>query len=1329
MPESEGRSQEYPNLLEDGQEEGRFLRSRRWLLDAGVQDSIGLLRGLRGEAARLAEMEGRPVFSLLAVLRDPHPQHLRELILSCRCQSYQDWELILVDDGSRDRGHMEMVEEWAARDPRVRPIAREIPGGDSHARNVAAAAATGDFLSVVDADGILHPMALGILARHLREDPAVNLVFTNELELERDSDRPVAHLLKPPFDAFTLLRIPYLGRLVAMRRDLVLQVADGGPIFRQELDGIEEHDLWLRLALSGRVVARHVPLYAYSRREGSAEAAAARHAALPEKRAALLHRHVPRAYPGATWTSRPADGPSPLVASSVWITGLPGRPRPGLLIVVPFKDQADTTLACLDAIERQVHSLDIRVVLVDNNSAEPETGTKLAAWLGRPRGGRYEVLEDRGAFNFARLNNAAVARFGGDRDLILFLNNDVELSTPQALQVMAMQLLACPDAGFVGIKLNYPGGRGVQHGGVRFVEHMLGSGYPQLVHANSPQEFVDADRVALCVTFACAMTRRETFESLGGLEERFVPNGFGDVDISLRALAAGYRHYYLGSLEGVHHESLSRGSSNEDVEFSTLHERHGRVIAEWRMRHLFRAARHPWPVASPLQGAGVEAVHPAGMPLRYRIADRAANALRRLLGPGYGPCRTAAVRAVKLARRFRSLAAIFSALRAAIKPIPLLGPAAAWGIRSGRRAIRSARIAKAVAGHVLREPRAVKRLGGALSAGGVEGLLRELAEQLPELPLQPYAAALQFRKSRPTPERLASLRSRDWPADAPKFSVIVPVYNTREAWLREMLGSVLGQTYPHWELICVDDASPSPRVREVLEEFAASDPRIVPILERRNRGVAAATNRGLEAASGDYVAFLDHDDSLEPHALQAFAEAVLRDRPDMLYSDEAVTGERLDKVLRVDLRPDFSYDHYLGHPYFVHLIAARTSIVRGVGGLDEGLAISQDVDLNLRLIEACETVCHVPEVLYRWRTHVGSLGHRKMDECTEVTRGVLERHFRRTGQRAEFEDRIHFNHRDVRFLPPQGLRVAVLVTPSGIPGRTEECLAGLGRSLDRALADVVVLDPRDGVGLARRLNEAVGGLEGAYTHLLFLDDAIRAGDRGWLEHMLGFASRRDVGVVGALMLNDRRRVVHSGLAIRRDGRIVASHRGSPFRHWIAGRNPGRIGELLASHDVSAVAGACLLTGVGVFEGLGGFDEGYNAGRHDADYCLRAAESGYKVVLDAYAVHRLADARAEDAILRGSPDDDARFRERHGGRIERGDPFDRAADEGSARPPRTTRIDLPSSPKGARPARVELHGPDESKRRPHDPPAGASRRGASDLDRERYPWGMKAGNPE
>jgi len=1353
------RISDYIALLGDGTEEGQFLRSNPWILDANRQDSDTLICALRIEAARFEELPFRPMFSLLAVLRETAPRYLRELILSCRCLSYQDWNLVLVDDGSRAREHLDLARDWCARDSRMHLITLETPRGPCHAKNLAIERATGDYLILVDGDGVLHPMALGLLARHLNEDPNVNLVFTNEAEIDRNSKRLANFLLKPLFDPFTLLRVPYLGRLLAVRRSLLEYCIECGPVFRHEFEGIEEHDLWLRLALSGGVVSRHAPLFAYYRRASSASPLFLNPSRMAEKRRRLLAEHVPRAYPGAVWTAKIPRDRDPLASSSVWITDLPGQPAPRLLVVIPFKDQVETTIKCLESIERQEHTLDVLVVLVNNRSTKPSTRPRLLDWMASPRTAKYELLDHDGAFNFARLNNTAIARFGHERELFLFMNNDVELSTAQTLQVMAMQLLADRGIGFVGIRLYYPGGNEIQHGGVRFDEHVRGSGYYDLVHVKSDFEFVDAERVSLCVTFACAMTRRETFERLGGLEEVFFPNGFGDVDICLRALDVGYRHYYLGSLEGIHHESMSRGTPSEDIEVAKLHERHGQTIASWRPRHLNRASRHAWPLLvlppnewpEPSAEIGESGTFPAlhssltlaahspfRLPLRYRLADKVVEVLKDGLGPAYGGVRSAAIKSAKLCHRLRSPGSLYSTLRALIKPVPLLGPLSAGLVRGARRLTAGGIAARRIAGHLRRNPSSGWRLARSFRAGGALALLQDLAVQIPTLQLESRLASLWFKRTRPSPGFLAALRARKWPAEAPKASVIMPVYNIREDWLRQAVESVLEQTYPNWELICVNDASRATHVKRALEELASRDSRMIVIHSEWNRGVAAASNLGLSIAKGDYVFFMDHDDFLEPHALQRFAEAIIQDRPDMIYSDEAITGENIGTILRVDARPAFSYDHYLGHPYFVHLIAVRTALLRGVGGLNETMGISQDVDLNLRLIEVCQTICHVPEVLYRWRTHRASLGHQKMHQCRASTRQALERHFARTRQAVAFEDEHHFNYRDVRFQHNWRARVVILVVSLAPPVGLRCCLGSLERTVDPSLADIVVIDHqpdspalesdlaevrkqhhvvthRGFMNLSEIINTGVAAVQGPYTHYLILSPEIEAIDQGWLEHMLAFGQRTDVGVVGALLLGQTEVVHDAGLVIGRDGLADHAFRGSPFRHWIAGRNPGQNGSLLASRDVSAVPAACMLTRADVFHRLNGFDERLAVVLGDADYCLRASAAGYKTIHDAYAVllHRGNDVRST-SVHGQHPEDVRLFLDRHRALIEMGDPFHhpllgvpRIASEGRAQgsrvstpQPRTRRVVLPPAATSSTTTRSLAHGAEETSRGPH-----------------------------
>ena len=1339
--------------------ETKFLRSMPWILDAIEQEPDTLMKSLQFEASRFKELARQPTFSLLAVLRDTKPRHLQELILSVRCQSYESWQLVLVDDGSRSREHLEIAGTWASQDSRIRLRCLEWPVGPSRSKNLAIEESTGDFLILVDGDGVLHPMALGVMARHINDDPQVNFVFSNEAEINSHSTSLGNFLLKPPLDLFTLLRISYVSRLFAVERGLLRGPELRCEAFHQAYDGIEEHDLLIRLVLSRSVVSRHAPMFTYYSRAGSRAMSQATAAELAEKRRQMLAEHVPRIYPRATWTAKVSSEKDSLAATNLWITDLPELESPKLLIVIPFKDQIETTIKCLESIERQVHRLDVVVALVNNRSIEPGTLPRLRDWTNKQRMSRYEILYHDGAFNFARLNNAAIARLGRERDLILFLNNDVELLTPQALQTMAMQLLADPGIGFVGLKLLYPGGTEIQHGGVRFVEDTYGSGYYMLSLARHASEFVDAERVSLCVTFACAMTRRETFEKLGGLEEVFLPNSLGDADLCLRALDAGYRNYYFGSLTGIHHESISRGHVNEDIEYSALHERHGKIIASWRHRHLNRCRHVAWPLLMlpydepgtayedklPCHGAEiprpplrVKRVSPFRLPLRYRLADLAVNILNVVLGPVYGYLRTRLLRAGKRARKLITPGSVYSSLRMMVKPLPFLGPASAFALRSARRLASGTRSLRILARQLWRDSSGCSRLAAALRAGGYHGFLEELSAQVPTLQLEPYLASVRFKRCRPSQRQLEKLRSEPWPASSPRVTIVMPVYNIRETWLRQAVESILAQTYPHWELICVNDASPAPHIRIVLDELASRDGRVRVLHCTKNRGVSVATNLGIKESRGDYVCFMDHDDYLEPHALHRFAQAILEVGPDMLYSDEAITKEDIDKILRIDSRPAFSYDHYLGHPYFVHLIAVRTELVRKVGGLNESMSISQDVDLNLRLIEVCQTICHIPEALYRWRTHPASLGHQKMDQCRAMTRGALERHFARTDQNALFEEETHFNFRDVRFQHDSRARVAIVIATATRADLLNSCLGSLERTVDPALAEIVVMDRslnddrrerNQGVNQKHHIvsssgtsngsaimNTAVAALRGSYTHYLFLSSEIEATAPGWLEHMLGYGQRNDVGVVGALLLGSDQAVRHSGLIVSMDGQVGYALEGFPFRHWIAGRNPGPNGSLLASRDVSAVTAACMLVRADLFHRLNGFDDELPDLYCDADFCLRASALGFKVVQDAYAILYQRGSKPCASILLDRHSDLARrFHERHREFITQGDPFSIPTtsrrglptsfkeDEEKApltRRPRTRRVALPQGVTATKMIRMDAQVTDVHGRGPH-----------------------------
>lgn len=1302
MTRDKGSTDDYTIIITGDTEERAFLRSTPWILDAHPQNPDSLSLSLRHESSRLRELPLQPKFSLLTAIRDVNPQHLGQLILSLRCQSYQRWELLLIDDGSKSCKHLPMARRWADRDPRISLKCLEKPVGPSRARNKAAEESTGDYLMITDDDGVFHPMALGIFVRLVNENPNVNFMFANEVEIDSTSTSLTNFVLKPPFDLSTVLRIPYVGRPYAVDRGLLMRATGVGPVFRDEYDGVEEHDLILRLARTRDFESRHSVSFIYYRRVGSAESLRRSTGDLEAKRRRLLDEHLLRLYQGASWTTRVSKDPDPLASSSIWITGLGNRKTPRLLVVIGFKDQVETTIDCLESIERQEHRLDVLVALVNNRSTDPGTLPRLRAWISQPRAAAYEILNYNGAFNFARINNWAIARLGKDRDLVLLLNNDVELTTPQCLQIMAMQLLADPTSGFVGIKLYYPNESEIQHGGIRIGPLLFGSGLNEIIHARSSGEFVDSEHLSLGVTFACAMARRETFERLGGLDEVFVPNGYGDVEMCLRALEAGYRNFYLGSLSGIHHESKTRGmSSNEDLDTAYLYERRGQTIARWRLRHLHRSYRHAWPLLVlplnceptdqcerlPPSAPGSQETTfadqpatPALVPLRYRVADEVVGTLKRVLGPAYGIVRGSLVRGGVLRRRFRTRGSIASLAKTSLRSTPILGPISVKVVRQARgfkaRSVRAARLIH----HALRHPAQARKLVIAYSSHGFPGFREELSFQSPVFRPHAISDEAWFRQTRPSQRLLAKLRRRRWPKDAPKITILMPVYNVREDWLRQAIESVLAQTYPHWELICVDDGSPAPHIRPVLKELSSLDSRVVVIHSANNRGVSSATNLGLQAASGDYVSFMDHDDYLEPHALQRFAEAILHDNPDMLYSDEVVTGEDINDIIHICARSKFSYDYYVGHPYIVHLITVRGALVRQVGGLHEGMSISQDVDLNLRLIEVCKTIGHIPEVLYRWREHGNSLGHQKMEHCRSMSRSALNRHFGRTGQNVALDDETNFNFRNIRFYNAHSTKVAILVTPPGDPYAVRDCISSLRMTNNCSIADVFVanhpscddeslaelgvteLDLRDQPqgdprNLPAIINGAVAAIRGPYTHYIFLSPAIRANGWGWLGHMLGYACRKDVGVVGALLVDDDEVVRHAGIVVGIDGSARNWPEPSPYLLHSYRRNPGPDGTLLASREVSAVSAACMLTRADVFHRLSGFDECFATALHDVDYCLRAQAQGYKTILDAYAV-LCQPARAgqgELDIVPGRQETEI-FRDRYRSLIIEGDPF-------------------------------------------------------------------------
>jgi len=542
----------------------------------------------------------------------------------------------------------------------------------------------------------------------------------------------------------------------------------------------------------------------------------------------------------------------------------------------------------------------------------------------------------------------------------------------------------------------------------------------------------------------------------------------------------------------------------------------------------------------------------------------------------------------------------------------------------------------------------------------------------------PTQAFRQYRESFAANAR-GSILERIWAMEAPPLiSVLVPTYNTPAIMLREMLDSVCGQLYPHWQLCIADDGSSAPHVRPMLDDYAARDARIRLDFAATNGGVSRATNRALAMAEGDFVVLLDHDDLLEEQALFRVAESVLADDPDMLYSDEVLVDEDNKTVLHFIHRPMFSPEYLRTHLYIVHLIGFRAGFMRALGGLDESLRISQDYDLILRASERAGRIVHIPEMLYRWRIHGSSAGQMMADQVVETSSAIIRRHLQRCGEAGEVGAGPCFNYFDVRYPLVPGLKVAIIVPTRNHADRVRTCIESIERTtgavaheivlVDQGSDDPVSLPTFDSLGprvsllhcsgsfnTAALINWAVAQLNGSHTHYLFCDSDIEAIEPGWLERMLELGQKPDVGVVGAkLYYPDRRTIQHAGMVVGCGG--VAENLGRLRQTSDAFVDSGYIGSLICSREVSAVTAACLLIRATVFKEVGGFDEAMPAGSGDVDLCLRAGKRGYRTLFCAHA-----ELLHHDSNMRGSgqttaPADDARFIAKWRSLFETGDPY-------------------------------------------------------------------------
>jgi O-antigen biosynthesis protein len=525
-----------------------------------------------------------------------------------------------------------------------------------------------------------------------------------------------------------------------------------------------------------------------------------------------------------------------------------------------------------------------------------------------------------------------------------------------------------------------------------------------------------------------------------------------------------------------------------------------------------------------------------------------------------------------------------------------------------------------------------KRLGfsadGAWAPYRVPPLLASAARST-----EPYARWLQRNMVRSSD----AVRMREMSETLPRrvtISVIMATFETPEQFLREAIESVRAQAFPYWELCIADDASTQPHVRRVLEEYAELDSRIKVTYRSENGHIARATNSALELAGGEFVGFLDHDDTLSPDALFEMALAINRfPDVDMLYSDEDKIDEQ-GLYCEPHFKPDWSPDSFLSRMYTCHFGVYRRTLIVELGGLRPEFSGSQDYDLVLRLTEKTDKIRHIPRVLYHWRKHVGSTSgtsDAKPYSSRAAERAIAEALERRgepgsVGERADCAG-VYI----VRYSIRERKRVSVIIPTRDHGEDVDRCLASTFAKSGYDDLEVILLDngsteeaslttfarwaakdPRVKVvrydvpfNFSRINNYAVTQSTGHY--LLFLNNDTEARSDGWIEAMVEQAQRPSIGAVGALLLYADDTVQHAGVIIGLGGVAGHSHKNYPRSA------NGHANMLKAINNYSAVTGACLMTRRDVFDRVDGFDEELTVAFNDIDLCLKIVESGYRIV--------------------------------------------------------------------------------------------------------------------
>ena len=566
--------------------------------------------------------------------------------------------------------------------------------------------------------------------------------------------------------------------------------------------------------------------------------------------------------------------------------------------------------------------------------------------------------------------------------------------------------------------------------------------------------------------------------------------------------------------------------------------------------------------------------------------------------------------------------------------------------------------------------------------GGPRGIARKLRQKK----IEAQAKKLHGTASFPAPEE--AKRQKETKFDRMvTISILVPLYNTPLNFLNEMIESVLAQTYQNWEL-CLADGSDHDHdeVEKRCREYMEKDKRIVYRRLEKNEGISGNTNRCYEMATGDYIGLFDHDDVLHPSVLYEYVKVINEQDADYIYCDETTfKGDSIDNMITLHFKPDFAPDNLRANNYICHFSVFSRALLEGTELFRSGFDGSQDHDMILRLTANAKKVVHVPKLMYYWRSHKASVASdiSAKPYAIAAAKGAVAAHLQSCGfKNFEIKSTRAFDTIfEIKYEIEREDKISILIPNKDHVDDLRRCIDSIKERSTYENYEIIViennstekgtfdyyktLEGQDKITIvtyegefnyARINNFGAGVATGKY--LLLLNNDTQVISMNWLEAMLMYAQRPDVGAVGAKLYYGDRTIQHAGVVVGLGAHGTAGH----THYKINYDNLGYMGKLCYAQNVSAVTGACLMVKKSIYDAVGGLDEEFKVALNDVDFCLRIMEKGYLNVFTPFAelYHFESASRGidvvDDAKAKRYEEESALFRKKWKTLLEKGDPY-------------------------------------------------------------------------